>query len=142
MLDPDKVKFWLDTNTVKEQPLGKVCKAENQAQFLEIALAHPQYTYNGVTLKKKPIRPELEELNEFFSTFEYLKQHTIPYGCFTEKDLKRFIKQFTECAKTHKETNYRVQARRVLTRLREYLLTEKENQDILRLQQQKSTGRR
>ena len=142
MLDPEKVIFWLDTNTVKEQPLSKVCKPENQKQFLEIALEHPQYSYNGVTLTKTPVRPELETLKEFFSNFEYQNNHSIPYGCFTKNNLIKFIKGFSECAKNHKETNYRVQARKVLTKLKEYLLTEQENQRTMKQQLRESMERR
>lgn len=124
-LDPKKVQFWLDTNPIKEQPLSKVCKPENQAEFLEIALQHPQYEYNGIYLIKKPILEPIDELQEYFSTFDFKHYHETPYGSFQKGNFKKFVLNQIECAKNHKMTRYRVDAIKTLTKLKEYLSTKK-----------------
>lgn len=127
MLDTKKVQFWLDTNPIKEQPLSKVCRLENQSEFLEIALKHPQYTYNGLNLIKKPKHKPIDEIEKFFSTFDFQPTQQTPYGYFEKGNFKRFVENQIKCAKSHKETIYRASAMKTLTKTMDYLSMKKVN---------------
>lgn len=135
-IDIQSFHHFLDTNPKDVLDLNHICKKENQAEFLELLKTRKDYRYNGLYIEKVQVKSQLQEIEEFFSTFDFdkSKQYETPYGLFTSSDLKKIVSNFIQCSKKNKDYHYRTGAITSLQRLMDFLSAKKENSTNLQAQ--------
>lgn len=130
-MNEQEVNWFLDIQKLGEHNINKICRKENQSEFLEIVAKRDDWKYNGVTLTKIKMKDPLEDVTEFFSKFTFPEVITTPYGHFDKGRLKTFVQNQLECATTKtigKNPNqYQKASLTTLTKLKVFLLTKKAN---------------
>ncbi len=124
-MNEQDVNWWLDVQKLGTYQLDKVCRKENQAEFLKIVAKREDYTYNGLSITKSKVKQPLEVVEDYFRTFEYPEKITTPYGHFVKYRLKTFVNNQIQCAKNHKISQYRKDSVTALTKLVGFLSTQK-----------------
>jgi tRNA G10 N-methylase Trm11 len=126
----DKVNTWLDQQTQEVFRIDSAAKPQNRERFLRIIATRQDYMHEGETICKVHKisygNMTIQDVQDFFSKFDYPKNHESSFGAFRNYGLKKFIEGHIECTQNQKiHQRIRKAALITLIRLKTFLSTGK-----------------